>query len=615
MIRTSLVAVTLLACAPPERPVPAYDPHSAGLFDAPWPTDDRRDERGLDLSGFPGEDDVTLLGRYLTIAQDLPGWGTSSPIYLPLDSLPDPALLPSPIDSSVPGSSLILVAIDPSSPSYGLRVPVQWELLPRGVLTPRPTLAVAPVFGFPLAPDTRYALIATTDALQPSPAFQERLTASDELADLLAAVQDLGLRPANVAVATAFTTRDPLAELDHMVAATRALPEPQLRRMATPIGVYDRFTTYQVELRAPLWMHGSKPFALSGGGFRYDEHGEPLVAEWETLRLAVSVPRDVEPPPGGFPVALYGHGTGGDFDGFANGNGRGEPAGVLADIGVVGIGFDQPLHGTRGTPNTDEELHSFNYLNPESARAGFRQGALDLIWLARALDRPSPPMIVRSDGPPVHLDPQQMFYVGHSHGGLTGALALPWLSDQLQGAVLSGAGGGLSISIVKRKDPVDIAELLAQVLDLGDDEVLTPLHPVIGLVQLLVEETDPINYAPTWIAEDRGYASRTTHVLLTSGALDEQTDHETAEALAIAGRLPQMSPAWNAPDGFALRGLSPAPSPATHNLTGWDGAPRTGGLSQWEEGDHFVIFRERRATNMWQRFVRTSLEGRPSILP
>ncbi|TVQ89943.1 MAG: hypothetical protein EA397_13360 [Deltaproteobacteria bacterium] len=610
MIRNALLLASLMACASPDpsgRAEPYYDPDSGEIFDAPWPTDDRFDGEGLDLSGFPGEGQIPLLDRYLGAASQLPGWGTSSTHYLPVRSLPDQALLPAPLESVEADSALQLLNIDPTSPHRGTRIPVQWELIPSGTYNPRAVLAIAPVFGFPLDPNTRHALLLTTQAARPHPDYAERLIHDPDWRDLRETLDLLDLDPEAIAVGSVFTTRDPLEEMDRWVRASRALPTPPLSQRVVELNTRTRHHTFEATLPAPLWMHGEKPFATSGGEFRTDEDGHPSVADWEDLRLAISMPPNApdDQPERGYPVVIYGHGTGGSFSGFAGGDQPRTTASLLAEAGIVGIGYDQPLHGTRGVPGTDTDLHSFNYLNPESARAGFRQGALDILWIVQTLQA-AEPVLTLPDGRVVRLDPEQISFVGHSHGGLTGAIALPWLSDSVRSAVLSGAGGGLAITIVKRKDPLDIAELIGQVLRLGPDEELSPLHPLVGLVQLLVEETDPINYGPAWHAEDRGYAHRTTHTLLTSGAHDEQTDHETAEALAIAARLPPILPAWNVTDGFELRGLSTREGPASRTIEGYDGRSLTCGLSQWSGGDHFVIFRDDRASDMWVRFVRTS---------
>lgn len=615
-IGVAMVAMTAVACGSAGTAMPVYAPSPDVLEDAPWPSDDRLVDGTLDLTGFPNPDGIGLLDEYLAVADALPGWGPSSPIYVPFETLPDESLLPSPTESVDPESGLLLVNLEPDSPDYATAVPVWWERLSPGRLTANPTLAVAPLPGFPLRGGETHALIVTRELAAVNETFAERLADDGDpgLAPLRDALPDLDLRRRDVAVATVFTTRDPLDEMDRMVDHLRGLPAPTLSQEVTEKARYAGFQVFDGTVEAPLWQHGRIPYASSGGGFQFDSDGAPVPAETLSLRLAISTPLDLDSaPPDGFPVVLYAHGTGGEYDTFANGGSGLEPASLMARAGLVGIGFDQPLHGPRGTSGTDVDLHSFNYLNPESARANFRQGALDIVWLVHAL-RQGDVVFTTPDGQTIPIDSDRILYQGHSHGGLTGAIAGPWLGGHVRGAVLSGAGAGLAITVVKRKDPVDIAELVGNVIGLGPGETLTPLHPVVGLVQTLAEETDPVNYAPFFHAVDGGYSDAPLPVLLTSGQFDLQTDHETAEALAAAARLPPVAPTWNLTEGLQLRGFgAPIDSPAQDAGLAWDGAGIGSGFSQWEDGDHFVIFRDGDAGTMVQTYLRTAAEGAPII--
>jgi predicted esterase len=610
----ALAPVAMLACAAPvDGPTPLYAPGAASLTDSVWPTDDRRTADGLDLSGFP-TNGVGLLEAYVSVGQTLPGWGSNGPVFFPLDGELPAERLPDPADSVDAAGGVLLLPLDPDAPGFAEPVPVQWEVLRPGTLVPHPTLAVAPVYGFPLAPGVPHALVLTTDVVAPAPGFAERLAEDPALDALRPALRQAGLPRRRVAVATVFTPRDPLAEMDRLVAATRAEPALDLSQPLTADGEPTLFyRRYEAEARLSLWQHGDRPYASEGGAFRFGPDGTPERATVETIPLTLSTPLDLgEAPEDGWPVVLYAHGTGGSRRSFANGGSGLEPASQLARGGFVGISFDQPLHGSRATEATNPDLHSFNYLNPTAARANFRQGALDLITLVDALTA-GPTTLTTPDGTPIRLDPDRVLFYGHSHGGLTGAMALPWLGDRLRGAVLSGAGGGLAISVVVREDPVDIADLIETVLGFGPDESLTPLHPAVGLVQLLVEETDPLNYAPFWAAQARTADAAPVPVLLTSGRFDLQTDHRTAEALAAAGRLPQVDPAWNTPDGLVLRGLEPLPTPVRDNIPAFDGTTITGGLSQFADGDHFVVFREPDAASQVLGFLESAADGAPAI--
>ena len=189
--------------------------------------------------------------------------------------------------------------------------------------------------------------------------------------------------------------------------------------------------------------------------------------------------------------------------------------------------------------------------------------------------------------------------MGHSQGGLTGALAIPFARD-IKAWVLSGAGGGLSMTILQREDPFIIRDAVLVALDAPDTTELFPMHPLVGVVQALAEATDPVNYAPLWVAESTGEA---VSVLLTEGMQDAQTPADTSEALAVAGHLPIARPhKERAIFGLELRGLDPLDTPYSGNLGHPTGAARTTGLAQFD-AEHWAIFNEAEAQLLWANFL------------
>lgn len=604
-------------------PTPVWDPDSGDLFGTPWPTDARLTEGTLDLEGFPNPHGLSLIETYIDVGQDIDGWGNNSPVYIAFDGPLDTEALPDPEASMEPGSPLVLVDIDPYSPHWGERYPLQWHFTEaEGAYSPPYTLAASPLFGFPLRRATTYALIVTTDIAKPSSDFAADAFDEDgSQADLYAPLKDslflLGLDEDEVAVATVFTTQDPVREMATMSRFVRDNIEvPNLsQELQTKDTTLLRFRTYEGSYLGPVFQHGERPYSDEGGGFAFGEEGTPLIHSWDDMRFTVSTPIGGEPPEEGYPIVVYAHGTGGDYDTFANEPDSLEVAAKLSEIGMVGIGIDQPLHGTRAPDGTNISIDTFNFENPESARANFRQGALDSIYLVRALTEHDTTFTL-SDGAQIPIDRDRVLFFGHSQGGLTGALALPFIGDQIDGAVLSGAGGGLAITVVEREDPIDIAEVLTIVLGFEDDEELHELHPVVGLLQTLVEVTDPINYAPYWYAEQGDWDwHESTSVLLTSGHYDAQTPYRTADALAAAGRLPLVEPDVTSPDSIFLRGLSVLSAPVATNTVGFDGDDVTAALSQWDDADHYVLFVEEEAADMYRDFLASAAEGTPSIDP
>lgn len=596
-----------LACADPsyDGATPMMD--GDGFFDRPFPSDSRMIDGHPDLSEFPEHDSNALIQSYLLVATQLDGWGNNSPLYVRFEDELDTSLLPSPDDSLAATSPIWLVDVDTASPHYGERVPVQTKWTPEETnYQPGNLLAIAPVWGFPLRPKTTYALVLFPPLARPG-AMPFGWTLDKDwapLTDLLLA-QDVDLD--TVAAATIFTTQDPVAETARVAKAIHeeiSFPptEPELSFFVERLD----YTAWQGHVTVPVWQWGDRPYHDTGGGFAYDEDGTPLIHNWERVRFTLTIP-DGEMPAAGWPVVLYSHGTGGDDTSFISSGDRWDEGQAMAADGVAMIGISQPLHADRGTPDTNVELDSFNYFNPDAGRTNFRQGALDQVYLAQWLASG-----VELDGG-VRFDPARVAFFGHSQGGLVGAIAAPFMANDLVGAGFSGTGGGLAMTIVLRKDPLDIADLLSVVLDFDEGEVVDIFHPAVGLVQLFTEVTDPLNYGSWWFAEDGGFGGRPLPIEMTEGLNDQATPSPCTEALAAAGRVPIVGEPATDPDGLRLRGLGPIDLPTSYNATDWTGAAITAGLGQYPDQDHYAIYQDNQARALYADFLISALDGDPEL--
>ncbi len=601
--------VLLLACAgvdvPPEGGV-APILSGAGFWDSPFPADSRLVDGHPDLSAFPGATTVPIFAGYIALAPQLDGWGTNSPIYVRFAETPDASAFPTPEASVEDDSPILLLDVDPASPHRGELVPVVGELWEKGdKYADDNLLAVAPLPGFPLRPHTRYALV-----LRPPYAAVGEMPEGWEndpyWLDLVTTLADREIPPSHVAAATIFTTQDPTAELAKVAWQIQHGPlgrpvwEPDL----TVVAEESWYTTYEGHVTVPIWQRGDRPYRDSGGGFAFDAYGRPVVQGWERVKFGLTVPTG-EVPEGGWPLVLYSHGTGGDHLTFVADEGA-----AMAVRGVAMFGIAQPLHDDRATSDTSVELDTFNFTNPEAGRTSFRQGAADQIWLASRLKEAA--TTFRAGDVDVPIAHDQLAFFGHSQGAMVGALGASWLSVDCNAVGLSEAGGGTAASALLKTDPIAVEPILAAALGVQAG-TLTTMHPVLGLVQMLSEATDPLNYAPTWFAEQPDWSAPPANILMTEGLLDTYTPPVTIEALATAARTPIVGEPAAEPPGFALRGLGAEALPAADNVTAWNGESVTAGLGQFADQGHFAIYYDKDASRLYLNFLESAVAGAPEL--
>ncbi|TNF32411.1 MAG: hypothetical protein EP329_10305 [Deltaproteobacteria bacterium] len=586
--------------------VARYEPDGAGFTRTPWPSDRyRRADGTIDLSLMPNPNDSSFISGYLGYGSEaVDGYSRNGAVYFELSGLLDPDALPSDEETLTDPRALVQLVDVTDGPTWGQRVPLVLQQTD-GAADPYyvgPTLAMRPVYGFPLADAHTYCAVLTralVDAdgryLERTPAFEDALAGDPTLAPLRAWLDTSPIGRVDVAAATCFTTQD----------ATR-----EMRRIQSYLDVMDTTPLFEVEFAgktqyysqitakyaAPNFQQGTKPYTDEGGDVAFDENGDPVMAALETIRVRILIPRSFSMPDGGWPVVLYSHGTGGDWQSCLDAT-EGD---VLKD-GLAMICIDQPLHGIRGVGDDANYLNSFNFLNPQSGRMSFRQAAADTIWLSHMVTEGRFDLDSNNDGwgKAFRLDPNKILFFGHSHGGLAGVIAFG-TDPRLAGGVLSGASGVLIETILLRKDPIDIASLLAAVLGL-DVSQLDTFHPILTVAQTLVDVTDPINYAPYWMAPVTG--GRAKHVFMTEGTQDEASPSVGADAVAAAAGIPLITPVEQLSRAHELRGLASVTMPVAGNLTTATGEVLTGGLKQYAGGDHFVAFTTA-VRPVWRQFLR-----------
>lgn len=598
----------------------AVDEKSEAYFAGPWPDDRRLVDGAVSIRRFPRPGMGALLDNLVSTGDRVAkGWGLSAPVYVPFSGPIDPSTLPAtPAASREATASVFLVAVDPASPAYARRHPVDFFFYEAPTLyLGGNVLAVRPYPGQPLEEKTTYALVVTTrlkDQFGAAVGGEEALwnvlhgTATDAYyAPLLPALEALGVQPGEVAGAFLFTTQPVTGELLALRDWLEAQPAPTLdgARLTDTAATYFVFEgTYQ----APNLQHGEVPYSLQGGHFRFDDAGVPLPGEVEAMRVAMCVPKGAAPA-GGFPVVLYSHGTGGDYRSFID-----DVCEDLTPLGLAAASIDQVFHGPRGKGaggcfGQDIELCFFNPVNVVAGRNNTRQAALDNVMLRKLLGAAVLPATLHPEAREVRFAAERVGFFGHSQGGLSGAVYAAF-DTHLAGAVLSGAGGHLTTTVLVRTDPIDVRALAEGPLLLAIEgrEALEPFHPAMALVQTLADVADPASYGRHWVKRPFGAPK---HLYLTSGLVDPYTSAFTAEVMAAAASVPQSQPVGRASTPHEVAGLAPIALPAQGNLSSEAGVPVTAVFRQFPGQGHFPVFYDDTARAQWRYFLEDVLKGSP----
>lgn len=657
----ALLVALLGACDDASSPsvMPRFDPTLAPGATAadtwlafPFPSDHRRTSDGhARFDDFPNPFANGQLTEWLDEAQStLDGFSLHGMTYFAFDGAIDASSLPSTPDGfQADASPILLVDVTEGAPEFGQRSPMraQYFELPDvtfGTYVVPNTLAVGPAWGFPLIERHTYAVIvrdslraldgtaigrppllrALLENRATPPSVRPRVDAAlyaslrDRWSGLRAYLADEGIDPASVVVATVFTTQDvtsTLGAIADQIAADPTPPtivggfDPQAGSVAYTTSTFDWNSTSSVDYAvyrgryvAPNYQEGSIPYSESGGALHFVD-GVPAPVSDETIDFVLTIP-DAPPDAGRgcYPLVMYGHGTGGSRNSFRNDG----TAGRLAARGMAGISIDMPMHGVRAQGmDLGVELLTFNFTNAPAFRSNFRQGAIDLFSLTRFVRESLSVSAVDSHtGQAISFCTDSVGYMGHSQGGLTGALAIPFLPD-VETFVLSGAGGGMGITIMERKDIVDFKALLGLLFEVPAEEEWGEAHPVTTLIQTLAEVSDPDAYARYWNTDS---SLRTpANVMLTNGEHDEATPFRSAISLAVSGRLPVTTPVVIPIPEYGILGLPPASPTYQANAGGRSTAflQFTDDLAIPNADTHFLVFHRPEAIDSTMHFLAT----------
>jgi len=252
-------------------------------------------------------------------------------------------------------------------------------------------------------------------------------------------------------------------------------------------------------------------------------------ASTQTVPVLVTVPNSSSgqtEPAGGWPVVIFQHGITQDRENVL------AVADGLARAGFVAVAMDLPLHGVTSTtdPFYQNQLfkgspaaglmtgeRTFNldlqsgpgkidpsgtyFINLTSlitSRDNLREAVADLIVLGKTIKQDGQATTPIDLEGTVKVNPNRIYYFGHSLGGIVGGTLLGVDTD-IRAAVLANPGGGVaklldaSISF----GPAIAAGLAADGQPEGTDNFpSSPLYETfLKFAQMLVDSGDPINYA------------------------------------------------------------------------------------------------------------------------
>nr|HEX4315871.1 hypothetical protein [Kofleriaceae bacterium] len=609
----------------------------ASFYDAPFPSDDLRTAGGhVDISAFPDPGKVTLMEQARGLLADADGFGLASAIYLRATAPLDPTSLPTIAGSLGAGASVWLVSVDSGSPDFQQPHPIDVSFLADGGRYGAPNLlAILPLQGAPLAPRETYAAVVTTDVRDANGNPLARVDLSSAPAAYQTALAMLPFPASRVAGMAVFTTGAPTAGLQVVSNAVLALPPPALAPPTlAPADVFADYCAFSTTIDMPDYQSGTPPYTGSGGAWRFDGSGDPILDHTETARVTFTIPRGPTPARG-WPLVLFVRtGGGGDRPLVERGvcdtpdftqpitPGSG-PAQDFARVGIAGVEVDGPLGGIRNPNGQDEEFLIFNVTNAVALRDNIRESAAELDLFARVAQT------ARFDGSACPgagavSFAEPLALMGHSMGAWIAPLVLASDREAFGAAILSGAGGSYVENIIDKQKPTAPAPVISALLD----EPLTRYDPALAIIQWAAEPSDPQVYARDLVGPGAPGEPAPLSVLMLQGIVDHYILPSIADATSLSLGLDAAGPMYDGSNAelaslgqpvlatqLPLVGRGAIALPASANVDGL----ATGVVVQHPadaiEDGHEVVFQTEAPKHQYRCFLASWLHGTPTVPP
>lgn len=621
------------------------------FFDAPYPSDLRLEDGHPALSTIPNPNEVPLIAGFAGAAGDLRGYPVMPVAWFRFDGAVgerDPAdVLRGTLDDPI-----LLLDVDPESPRQGQLTPVVAHTLARDPVLPDHVLAVAPLPGVVLDPDTTYAFVIRRSLLDaggeplgvPLPLValaHDELPGGpwDDAAELQAqtwlTLDALAVDRTEVAALAVFTTGDAVGDLYALSERVREAWTPAVADLALPERGLDHelYCELHGTLRVPEFQAGDPPFDTEGlfvGG----DVDLPVLQREADMPVVITLPRG-EMPAEGWPLTMYFHGSGGLSDqlvtrGPAPPDGEPAlgygPAHELARHGYAAAGSAHPLNPER--VEGASWLAYLNFQNLPAFRDTFRQGVLEQrLYLDALLALEIDPSVAEGceglslpAGASSHrFDDRGVAAMGQSMGGMYANLVSA-VEPRILRVVPTGAGGFWSHFIL-------VTELMGEGVPqallsgaVGNDEPLTFLHPVMHVAQTAWMPAEPMASMPRLALDPLpGHPARDVYEPV--GKDDSYFPPSLFDAMALAYGHPQAGEeVWPGMQAHLalVGGEGLLTYPVVDNVLSRNGETVTGAVVQYA-GDgfsdpHAIFTQLGEVRHQYGCFLEGMLDGEPAVL-
>lgn len=648
------------------------------FFSFPYPSELRTDEYGRpSLNKFAVPSDGTaldLVGKLIpAIGRIIPniiakaqteraGFSPLGGVYFRTSVAVDQKDFPKPQDTLKANSCYQLINVEEGSAHYGERVPLFVSFhRPADELWASNTLVMRPVPAFGANQGDRYVAIVG-DCLT---ANGRKIMQSNKLKNILAdtAPDDLSnkmgyyvtqldkliengvidMQKSSIRAMTGYRIQNAAREMDIMAKDLKGKGSIVTDENGVAVGEWtDRTTLNYLTPKAYIFHGKFKTVNYISGKFPYDLDGEGEMTfkpdgslanrgMEEEVRFSIVVPRTPMPEKG-YPIAVYGHGTGGDADTHMRYSGDEGLVLINNDVPMAMIGFDAVLHGQRGEGGQSPTMANLVMMilnEPIVIRESWRQTVLDMLVLYDIIDRGQlvlPPM-PGSDKNTI-FDPSYGLYMGHSQGAQEGGMLLG-LTGSIHNAFMSAGGGGVLQSFIDLKPDLStvpvvgamfedksVADIVAFALGAGNGEFTISYDTFLStqIIQPLLDPLDPVSFTQRFIKEPLK-GTQPKNIVQTIGIGDQSTPNSSQFTMISAIGLPPVGEIFKTSVDMEVAGYTKSVgNSVSKNLK--DGAV-TGGSLQFNytgnDNPHFVIYRMESAENSYIDFFKSVLDGNPTV--